>query len=64
MADRPVAFFSVRKTVWSMTVCGLVVATGLTAGPVRLKLTGNPAPSAGQVQAAQNQVNRRAAALG
>jgi cell wall-associated NlpC family hydrolase len=64
MADRPVAFFSVRKTVWSMTVCGLVVATGLTAGPVRLKLTGNPTPSAGQVQAAQNQVNQRAAALG
>ena len=64
MADRPVAFFSVRKTMWSMTVCGLVVATGLTAGPVRLKLTGNPTPSAGQVQAAQNQVNQRAAALG
>ena len=64
MADWPVAFFSVRKAVWSVTVCGLVVATGLTAGPVRLKLTGNPTPSAGQVQAAQNQVNQRAAALG
>ena len=64
MADGPVAFFSVRKAVWSVTVCGLVVATGLAAGPVRMELTGNPVPSAGQVQAAQNQVNKRAAALG
>jgi cell wall-associated NlpC family hydrolase len=64
MADGPVAFFSVRKAVWSVTVCGLVVATGLAAGPVRIELTGNPVPSAGQVQAAQNQVNKRAAALG
>jgi cell wall-associated NlpC family hydrolase len=64
MADRPVAFFSVRKAVWSVTVCGLVVATGIAAGPVRMKLAGNPVPSAGQVQAAQNQVNKRAAALG
>ena len=64
MADGPVAFFSVRKAVWSVTVCGLVVATGLAAGPVRMKLAGNPVPSAGQVQAAQNQVNKRAAALG
>jgi cell wall-associated NlpC family hydrolase len=64
MADGPVAFFSVRKAVWSVTVCGLVMATGLAAGPVRMKLAGNPVPSAGQVQAAQNQVNQRAAALG
>jgi cell wall-associated NlpC family hydrolase len=64
MADGPVAFFSVRKAVWSVTVCGLVVATGLAAGPERMKLAGHPAPSAGQVQAAQNQVNKRAAALG
>jgi cell wall-associated NlpC family hydrolase len=64
MADGPVAFFSVRKAVWSVTVCGLAVATGLAAGPVRMKLAGNPVPSAGQVQAAQNRVNQRAAALG
>ena len=64
MADGPVAFFSVRKAVRSVTVCGLVMATGLSAGPVRMRLAGNPIPSAGQVQAAQNQVNKRAAALG
>jgi cell wall-associated NlpC family hydrolase len=64
MADGPSAFFSARKAVWSVAVCGLVAATSLAAGPVRMKLAGNPVPSAGQVQAAQNQVNKRAAALG
>src|ERR1700759_5494549 len=64
MADGPGAFFSVRKAVWSVTVCGLMAATGLAAGPARMELTGNPVPSAGQVKAAQDQVNKRAAALG
>jgi peptidoglycan DL-endopeptidase RipA len=64
MADGPGAFFSVRKAVWSVTVCGLVAATGLAVGPARMELTGNPVPSAGQVKAAQDQVNKRAAALG
>ncbi|MBV9794939.1 MAG: C40 family peptidase [Actinobacteria bacterium] len=41
-----------------------MAVTGVTAGPVRMKLAGHPVPSAGQVQAAQNQVNQRAAALG
>jgi cell wall-associated NlpC family hydrolase len=43
---------------------GMVAAAGLGAAPPRLHLAGNPVPSAGQVQAAQNQVNARAAALG
>jgi cell wall-associated NlpC family hydrolase len=43
---------------------GMVAAAGLGAAPPPLHLTGNPVPSAGQVQAAQNQVNARAAALG
>jgi cell wall-associated NlpC family hydrolase len=43
---------------------GMVAAAGLGAVPPPLHLTGNPVPSAGQVQAAQNQVNARAAALG
>jgi cell wall-associated NlpC family hydrolase len=64
MADGPSAFFSARKAVWSVAVCGLVAATGVAAGPVRMRLAGNPVPSAGQVQAAQKQVNQRAAALG
>jgi cell wall-associated NlpC family hydrolase len=64
MADGPGAFFSVRKAVWSAAVCGLVAVTGLAAEPPQMALAGNPVPSAGQVQAAQNQVNQRAAALG
>ncbi|HEY0716520.1 MAG TPA: hypothetical protein VGD68_02795, partial [Streptosporangiaceae bacterium] len=47
-----------------MGVCGLLATAGLTAAPVQLARAGGPVPSAGQVQAAQNQVNRRAAALG
>ena len=64
MADGPGAFFSVRKVVWSAAVCALVAATGLIAEPAQLTLAGNPVPSAGQVQAAQKQVDQRAAALG
>jgi peptidoglycan DL-endopeptidase RipA len=64
MEDGPGAFFSVRKAVWSVAVCGVVAATGLAAAPPQIKLTGNPVPSAGQVQAAQNKVNQQAAALG
>jgi cell wall-associated NlpC family hydrolase len=64
MADGPGAFFSVRKVVWSAAVCGLVVATGLAAEPAQMRLAGHPVPSAGQVQAAQQKVNQRAAALG
>ena len=64
MADGPGAFFSVRKVVWSAAVCGLVAATGLTAEPAQMTLAGHPVPSAGQVQAAQQKVNQRAAALG
>ena len=64
MADGPGAFFSVRKVVWSAAVCGLVAATGLAAEPAQMTLAGHPVPSAGQVQAAQQKVNQRAAALG
>ena len=64
MSDGPVAFFSVRKVMWSAAVCGLVAATGLAAEPAQMRLAGHPVPSAGQVQAAQQKVNQRAAALG
>ena len=64
MADGPRAFFSVRKVVWGAAVCGLMAVTGLAAEPAQLTLAGHPVPSAGQVQAAQQQVNQRAAALG
>jgi cell wall-associated NlpC family hydrolase len=64
MADGPGAFFSVRKVMWSAAVCGLVAATGLAAEPAQMRLAGHPVPSAGQVQAAQQKVNQRAAALG
>jgi cell wall-associated NlpC family hydrolase len=64
MADGPGAFFSVRKVVWSAAVCGLVAAAGLAAEPAQMTLAGHPVPSAGQVQAAQQKVNQRAAALG
>ena len=47
-----------------MAGCGLLTAAGLAGAPPRMALDGNPVPSAGQVQAAQNQVNQRAAALG
>ncbi|HLH58831.1 MAG TPA: C40 family peptidase [Streptosporangiaceae bacterium] len=36
----------------------------MAASPPPMRLDGNPVPSAGQVQAAQNQVNSKAAALG
>jgi cell wall-associated NlpC family hydrolase len=64
MADGLWGYFSVRKTAWAIAGCGLLAAAGLAAAPPRVELDGNPAPSAGQVQAAQNTVNQRAAALG
>ena len=64
MADEPGGYFSVRRTAWALAGCGLLTAAGLTAAPPRVELDGNPVPSAGQVQAAQNKVNQRAAALG
>jgi cell wall-associated NlpC family hydrolase len=54
----------VRTTAWAIAGCGLLAAAGLAAAPPRVDLAGNPAPSAGQLQAAQNKVNQRAAALG
>ncbi|HEY2519269.1 MAG TPA: C40 family peptidase [Streptosporangiaceae bacterium] len=53
-----------RRTVWAVAGCGLLAATGLAAAPPQLALASGPVPSAGQVQAAQNKVNQRAAALG
>ena len=53
-----------RRATWIVAGGGVVAAAGLGAAPPGLHLTGNPVPSAGQVQAAQNQVNARAAALG
>ena len=64
MADGPGGYFSVRRTAWAMAGCGLLTAAGLAGAPPRMELDGNPVPSAGQVQAAQNKVNQRAAALG
>ena len=64
MADGPGGYFSVRRTAWAIAGCGLLTAAGLAAAPPRMALDGNPMPSAGQVQAAQNKVNQRAAALG
>ncbi len=64
MADGPVGYFSVRRTAWTMAGCGLLTAAGLAAAPPRMQLDSNPVPSAGQVQAAQNKMNQRAAALG
>jgi cell wall-associated NlpC family hydrolase len=64
MADGPGAYFSVRRAVWVVAGWGLLAATGLAAAPPQLALASGPVPSAGQVQAAQNKVNQRAAALG
>ena len=64
MADGPGGYFRVPRTAWALAGCSLVVATGLMAAPSRAQLDGNPMPSAGQVQAAQNKVNQGAAALG
>ena len=64
MADGLWGCLCVRTTAWAIAGCGLLAAAGLAAGPPRVQLDGNPAPSAGQVQAAQNKVNQRAAALG
>ena len=65
MADGPGGYFSMRRTAWAMAGCGLLTAAGLAAvGAPRMALDGNPMPSADQVQAAQNKVNQRAAALG
>jgi peptidoglycan DL-endopeptidase RipA len=63
MADGPGGYFRVPRTAWALAGCGLVTAAGLMAAP-RAQLDGNPVPSAGQVQAAQNKVNQGAAALG
>ncbi|HYZ57301.1 MAG TPA: C40 family peptidase [Streptosporangiaceae bacterium] len=63
MADGSGGYSSVRRAGWAIAGCGLLVAAGLSASP-RVALDGNPVPSAGQVQAAQNRVNERAAALG
>jgi cell wall-associated NlpC family hydrolase len=54
----------VRRVAWIVAGGGAVAVAGLAAAPPRLNLAGNPVPSAGQVQAAQNQVNARAATLG
>jgi cell wall-associated NlpC family hydrolase len=54
----------VRRAAWIVAGGGAVAVAGLGAAPPRLNLAGNPVPSAGQVQAAQNQVNARAATLG
>ena len=64
MADGLWRYFSVRKTTWAIAGCGLLAAAGRAAAPPRVELDGNPAPSAGQVQAAQNTVTQRAVALG
>jgi cell wall-associated NlpC family hydrolase len=64
MVDGLWRYFSVRKTAWAIAGCGLLAAAGLAAAPPRVELDGNPAPSAGQVQAAQNTVTQRAVALG
>ena len=64
MADGPGGYFRVPRTAWALAGCGLVMAAGLAAAPPRAQLDGNPVPSAGQVQAAQNKVNQGAAALG
>jgi cell wall-associated NlpC family hydrolase len=53
-----------RRTAWAVAGCGLLTAAGLTSAPPHVELDGNPVPSAGQVQAAQNKVNQRAAELG
>jgi cell wall-associated NlpC family hydrolase len=53
-----------RRVAWIVAGGGAVAVAGLAAAPPRLNLAGNPVPSAGQVQAAQNQVNARAATLG
>jgi cell wall-associated NlpC family hydrolase len=63
MADGSGGYPSVRRAGWAIAGCGLLIAAGLSAPP-RVALDGNPVPSAGQVQAAQNRVNERAAALG
>src|SRR5450755_1304340 len=64
MADGPAGCFSMRRTAWAVAGCGLLTVAGLTATPPRMELDGSPVPSAGQVQAAQNKVNQRAAELG
>ena len=64
MADGPGGYFRVPRTVWALAGCGLVMAAGLIEAPPRAQLDGNPVPSAGQVRAAQNKVDRGAAALG
>jgi peptidoglycan DL-endopeptidase CwlO len=63
MAGGSGVYFRLRRAGWAMAGCGLLIAAGLAASP-RVVLAGNPVPSAGQVQAAQNRVNERAAALG
>jgi len=64
MADGPGAYFSVRRLVGVVAGCGLLAATGLSVARPQPALASGPVPSAGQVQAAQNQASQRAAALG
>jgi cell wall-associated NlpC family hydrolase len=64
MADGSRGYSSARKAVWAIAGCNLLAAAGLAAAPPRMDLDGYPVPSAGQVQASQNNVNQRAAALG
>jgi cell wall-associated NlpC family hydrolase len=64
MADGLWGYFGARRTAWAIAGCGLLAAAGLAAAPPRMELDSNPVPSADQVQAAQNKVNQRAAALG
>ncbi len=64
MAGPGRCYFTVPRTAWALAGCGLVMAAGLTTAPPRAQLDGNPVPSAGQVQAAQNKINQGAAALG
>ncbi len=64
MADGLWGYFGARRTAWAIAGCGLLAAAGLATAPPCVELDSNPVPSAGQVQAAQNNVNQRAAALG
>jgi len=64
MADGLWGYFGARRAAWAIAGCSLLAAAGLAAAPPRVELDSNPVPSAGQVQAAQDNVNQRAAALG
>jgi cell wall-associated NlpC family hydrolase len=64
MADGLWGYFGARRAAWAIAGCSLLAAAGLAVAPPRVELDSNPVPSAGQVQAAQDNVNQRAAALG